>query len=424
MKFDEIKQTVDKCLEDLIASNNGNELNISRPEYVHKKDKTQAKFKIEHGKYFITDLIDHISGFFGDNYSISIHKTLMGYYSFSIQNKYSALYAEEGTHNFEMTFVSNDLFSNHDSPSSELVFEDMHKYSEHDMECMLAIIRKTALTNIEKKSDPINKISELGARIYGKEEQLSFDSLVGYEDIKQQVLTAIIHPFKHPELLKRLATQTGLKSLFPKAILFEGSPGTGKTTMARIISNNIEAPMIYVPIESIMSCWYGESEKRLAEIFSEASKLGKCMLFLDEIDALASSRDRNMHEATRRLLSVLLRQIQGFVLNEDVMVIGSTNRKDDLDNALLSRFGNNIITFRLPTKTEIAGIFNHYAKHLTKEDVKELASRSDNFSGRDIEEICKDATRMYATDIIKNNSTLGLPSYDYYLVALKKREHS
>ena len=72
MKFDEIKQTVDKCLEDLIASNNGNELNISRPEYVHKKDKTQAKFKIEHGKYFITDLIDHISGFFGDNYSIAI----------------------------------------------------------------------------------------------------------------------------------------------------------------------------------------------------------------------------------------------------------------------------------------------------------------------------------------------------------------
>ena len=86
-----------------------------------------------------------------------------------------------------------------------------------------------------------------------------------------------------------------------------------------------------------MSKWFGESEKRLADIFSSCKKLGKSIIFIDEIDALAISRNSEMHEASRRVLSTLLRNIDSFESNNDILVICATNRKDDLDKAMLSR---------------------------------------------------------------------------------------
>ena len=76
-----------------------------------------------------------------------------------------------------------------------------------------------------------------------------------------------------------------------KAILFEGPPGTGKTTSAKIIASQVKIPLIYMPTESIFSKWYGETEKKLADVFENASKLGKSIIFIDEIDAIAGGRD-------------------------------------------------------------------------------------------------------------------------------------
>lgn len=76
----------------------------------------------------------------------------------------------------------------------------------------------------------------------------------------------------------------------PKAVLFEGPPGTGKTTSAKIIARQVAIPLIYMPIESIMSKFYGESEKRFADIFEACKSLGRSIIFIDEIDAIASSR--------------------------------------------------------------------------------------------------------------------------------------
>lgn len=85
--------------------------------------------------------------------------------------------------------------------------------------------------------------------------------------------------------------------------------------------------MVYVRLESVVSMYYGEAEKNLGKIFDNCKALGKCIIFIDEIDSLAQSREREMHEATRRMLGVFLRYIDGFESNENVMVICATNRK-------------------------------------------------------------------------------------------------
>lgn len=142
----------------------------------------------------------------------------------------------------------------------------------------------------------------------------------------------------------------------PKCVMFEGPPGTGKTTSAKIISHQVQIPLVYMPLEAIMSKFYGESESRLAEIFEAAQAMGSVILFIDEIDALATSREGGIHEATRRILSTLLRKIDSFESEGEVLVICATNRKKDLDPALISRTDLSI-RFELPEAPTRAKIF-------------------------------------------------------------------
>jgi SpoVK/Ycf46/Vps4 family AAA+-type ATPase len=142
----------------------------------------------------------------------------------------------------------------------------------------------------------------------------------------------------------------------PKCILFEGPPGCGKTTSAKIISQQVNIPLVYMPLEAIMSKFYGESENRLAEIFEAAGALGKCVLFIDEVDSLATSRESGLHEATMRILSTLLRKIDSFESDGEVLVICATNRKKDLDPALISRLDLSI-RFELPDSKTRSLIF-------------------------------------------------------------------
>lgn len=155
-----------------------------------------------------------------------------------------------------------------------------------------------------------------------------------------------------------------------------------------------------------MSKYYGESEKKFADIFDAAKALGKSIIFIDEIDAIASSRYifsqflikhsllffiRNyegIHEASRRILSTLLRKIDSFESSTDVLLICATNRKQDLDPAMLSRLDLSV-KFELPDKLSRGAIFKRYAKHLSGKDLEKLGELSEGLSGRNISDICK-----------------------------------
>jgi SpoVK/Ycf46/Vps4 family AAA+-type ATPase len=171
--------------------------------------------------------------------------------------------------------------------------------------------------------------------------------------------------------------------------------------------------MIYVPIESILSKYYGESSQNLALVFDAAALFPSSLIFLDEIDSLAGSREEGIIEATRKLLSVLLRKLDGFEGKPNSMTIGATNRKQDLDHALLSRFEKSIF-FPLPNESERAQILKNYAMHLTEGELANLSKYLVDFSGRNIKDFCDTVERKWATEIISNQLQASAPPYKIY----------
>ncbi len=277
--------------------------------------------------------------------------------------------------------------------------------------------------SIKEKTSPKQRLAELGVSVYDSNKGFKWDYIAGYDNVKKEIKDTVILPLKHPEVYEKIArgTRKEYESIKPKAVLFEGPPGTGKTTSARIIAGESNIPMVYVPVESIMTKWYGESEKNLSKIFDTCHDLGDSIIFLDEIDSLAASREKDMHEATRRILSVLLRKIDGFELDNKTILIGATNRKQDLDSALISRFDVSV-SFPLPNLEERASIFGNYAKHLDKTNLEILARESDKMSGRNIKDVCEDSERKWVSKLMRGEESAELPLLEEYLTSLKTRK--
>jgi SpoVK/Ycf46/Vps4 family AAA+-type ATPase len=288
-----------------------------------------------------------------------------------------------------------------------------------EMDSILSIYEQCNCIN-EKKS-PKQTLTELGTIIYDSDDNISFDYIAGYVDVKEEIRDTVILPLNNPQAYEKIINGTRKKyeTILPKAVLFEGPPGTGKTTFARIIAKESGNSMVYVPVESIMSKWFGESERNLSKIFDACNDMKNSILFLDEIDSLATSRENNLHEATRRVLSVLLRKIDGFETNKSTILIGATNRKNDLDGALLSRFDASIY-FHLPDLQERAKIFENYAKQLCESELLTLSRESEGISGRNIKDVCEHAERRWASKLIKSEEYKELPDLNEYLASLKK----
>ncbi|KAH9798033.1 P-loop containing nucleoside triphosphate hydrolases superfamily protein [Citrus sinensis] len=251
--------------------------------------------------------------------------------------------------------------------------------------------------------------------------------LAGRREIEDTILLSLQSPEVYDDIAR--GTRCKFESNRPRAVLFEGPPGTGKTSCARVIANQAGVPLMYVPLEVVMSKYYGESERLLGKVFSLANELPNgAIIFLDEVDSFAVARDSEMHEATRRILSVLLRQIDGFEQDKKVVVIAATNRKQDLDPALISRF-DSMITFGLPDHENRQEIAAQYAKHLTKAELAELATATEEMSGRDIRDVCQQAERSWASKIIRGQITKDgeqacLPPLQEYIESATNRRRS
>ncbi|MBN1501220.1 MAG: ATP-binding protein [Spirochaetes bacterium] len=401
ISYDEMKKQMDNELSAFISSGNETEY-IEMPKYFFEKGICRISFNIpgfnEVSVFNILQIMkNHIE-------NIRIHTMDPGYYAFQALNS-NLFKTEDILDNIKIEIFG--ITANHKVEISKKA-----NFTQEEVNLAIEIFR---YFHNKEDIDAVSELKKLGASVYIENNSLSWNYIAGYEDVKRKIRESVILPLQNPDVYDSIAklTRQKFESNRPKAILFEGSPGVGKTTIARIIAGEVKIPLVYLPIESIMSKWYGQSAKNLSEIFDYCEELGSCILFLDEIDSLAGSRDQNMFEATRRILSVLLRRLDGIESVTNTITIGATNRKNDLDTALISRFDQTIF-FPLPNQNERSAIFSNYARHLSQSDLDAIGLLSDGLSGRNIKDICEYSERRWARKIIIKKEEVSVPPADYY----------
>ncbi|MCH6559917.1 CDC48 family AAA ATPase, partial [candidate division KSB1 bacterium] len=196
-------------------------------------------------------------------------------------------------------------------------------------------------------------------------------------------------PLRHPELFKRM----GVKA--PKGVLLQGPPGTGKTLLAKAIANETSANFFSIGGPEIMSKYYGESEARLRAIFQEAESRKPSIIFIDELDAIASKRENLVGEVEKRVVAQLLSLMDGLSSRGLVVVIGATNRVNAIDPALrrTGRFDREI-EIGVPDsdgRREILNIHTRGMPLAKNVDINKIADMSHGFVGSDLQALAKEA---------------------------------
>ncbi len=219
---------------------------------------------------------------------------------------------------------------------------------------------------------------------------VSYDDVGGLDEAKATLRQAIEWPLSYGPLFEAADTDP------PSGILLYGPPGTGKTLLARAVASESGVNFIHVNGPEIMDRYVGESEKAVREVFDRARQTAPAIVFLDEIDAIASERGPGSHEVTERVVSQLLAELDGLAENPQLIAVAATNRKGALDPALLrpGRFEEHVL---VPdpdrdARREILGIHTR-GKPLGEDvDLDDLADRTDGFTGADVDSLVRSAS--------------------------------
>jgi transitional endoplasmic reticulum ATPase len=233
---------------------------------------------------------------------------------------------------------------------------------------------------------------------------VSWHDVGGLAEIKQLLIEAVEWPLRYTDLFERVHTTP------PKGILLYGQPGTGKTLLAKAVACESEANFISVKGPALLSRWVGESERGVREVFRKARQAAPCIVFFDELDALAPVRGAGGDaHVTERVVSQLLAEMDGIEELRGVVVIAATNRLDIIDPALL-RAGRFEVHFELPAPDEVARheILEVHTRHqpLAPEvDLAVLAATTEGLVGSDLEGICRRAAMHAIRGVISSRGT-------------------
>jgi transitional endoplasmic reticulum ATPase len=230
-------------------------------------------------------------------------------------------------------------------------------------------------------------------RTSGGNIDVSFEDIGGLTGIKERVREVVELPLSKADEF----TETGIEP--PTGVLFHGPPGTGKTLFARAVADSLEHGTFYnIKGPEILNKWHGESERQLRRLFEDASNQdGPSVLFLDEIESIASSREGS-REVDKRLVAQLLTMMDGFEEYENVIVIAATNRPEDIDQALLrpGRFDRQVqFPSKLPEKdrTDILKTISENKDMNISESVRleDYASMAKDWTGAELERLLNKA---------------------------------
>jgi transitional endoplasmic reticulum ATPase len=233
----------------------------------------------------------------------------------------------------------------------------------------------------------------------------TFEMVGGLHDVKADIKESMIIPLMRKDVTTRFKLEP------PKGILLFGPPGCGKTMLMKALASELGVEMISIKCSDLMSKWYGESENRVAELLRTARERAPCILFMDEIDSVAKRRDMyTADDVTPRLLSILLSEMDGIDKSAGVIVVGSTNKPDLIDQALM-RPGrlDKIIYVPPPDFNERMEIVHvHLVGRPVAQDIdlSEIAKKTERYSGADLANLVREA----ATIAVRREMMTGVRS--------------
>jgi transitional endoplasmic reticulum ATPase len=252
----------------------------------------------------------------------------------------------------------------------------------------------TPNTDVVISNEPISTAEE-------RVKHVSYEDVGGLSDAVSKIREMVEIPLKHPEIFMKLGISP------PKGVLLYGPPGTGKTLLARAVADESDAHFISINGPEVMSKWVGDAEKKLRELFDEAEKNAPSIIFIDEIDAIATKREESVGEVEHRVVSQLLTLMDGLKSRGKVIVIAATNRPNAIDPALRrpGRFDREVI-IGVPDENGRLEILKIHTRNMPfdksfdrDKDIKYLAQVTHGFVGADIESLVKEA----AMNVVRRN---------------------
>ena len=214
--------------------------------------------------------------------------------------------------------------------------------------------------NDEKENDSSSNKTDENTTENNTDKKLDFSNVGGLKEVKKD-LKSVVDFIKNPDKYAKNDAK------LPKGVLLVGPPGTGKTLLAKVIAKEAQVPFLYMAGSDFVEMYGGKGAARGSELFKEARKHSPCIVFIDEIDTLCGKRgiERGEHSEDRKTLTALLAEMDGFKDSSNILVIGATNRLDDIDKAAL-RPGRFTEIFHVPipeTMEERMEVINIYAKN-------------------------------------------------------------
>ncbi|XP_011298238.1 fidgetin-like protein 1 [Fopius arisanus] len=248
-----------------------------------------------------------------------------------------------------------------------------------------ALIEDERLKNIDQKMIELirNEIMDGGATV-------EWDDVAGLEGVKKIIKEIVVFPILRPDIF------TGLRRP-PKGILLFGPPGTGKTLIGKCVASQSKSTFFSISASSLTSKWVGEGEKMVRALFAVARVHQPSVVFIDEIDSLLTQRSETEHESSRRIKTEFLVQLDGATTGDDdrVLVIGATNRPQELDEAARRRFVKRLY-IPLPEsnarKQIVKNLLRNERHNLEDNDVDSIARLTQHYSGADMANLCKEAS--------------------------------